>query len=70
MGVKECCRSGCEDIMCDEYNNIVGYICYECKTELENSNPTSFADVLDFMRSPKAIVYEDEEGFSLDLVFQ
>ena len=30
----ECDRRGCENIMCDDLIPHVGYICYECKTEL------------------------------------
>lgn len=36
MGVMECNRRGCDNIMCNHYNSETGYICYECLTELEN----------------------------------
>ena len=35
MGVMECYRKNCEQIMCGTYIDSVGYICYECKAEFE-----------------------------------
>lgn len=50
MGVLACNRYGCENIMCDFYSHEYGYLCWECKTELENTPMTNFQS---FMRSAK-----------------
>ena len=34
MGVKECNRKGCENIMCDRYSTTFGYICNDCYEEM------------------------------------
>ena len=34
MGVLQCDRRECENIMCDRYSPKYGYICYECFDEL------------------------------------
>ena len=34
MGVLECNRYGCENIMCDRLSHKYGYICNECFDEL------------------------------------
>jgi hypothetical protein len=39
MGVMNCSRKGCDNIMCDTYVSEVGYICNECKQEFENKYP-------------------------------
>lgn len=31
MGVMECNRTGCDNIMCDTYVEGIGYICGECQ---------------------------------------
>lgn len=38
MGVLQCDRASCENIMCDRYSNIYGYICNDCYEELINSD--------------------------------
>lgn len=38
MGVMECARNGCENIMCDKYIDDIGYICYECQKDFKNSD--------------------------------
>lgn len=35
MGVMNCYRKECENIMCDTYVPSIGYICYECKSEFK-----------------------------------
>lgn len=35
MGVLNCSRKGCDNIMCDTYVESVGYICYECQEEFK-----------------------------------
>lgn len=34
MGVMNCFRNGCDNIMCDRYSRKYGYICNECFDEL------------------------------------
>lgn len=49
MGVLACDRQGCENIMCDFYSHTYGYLCSECKTELESFD----GGIGDFMFSEK-----------------
>lgn len=35
MGVMNCSRVGCSNIMCDTYVDDVGYVCYECTSEFK-----------------------------------
>ena len=37
MGVLQCSRNGCENVMCDRYSPMYGYICEECFKELLSS---------------------------------
>ena len=57
MGVMECARRGCNNIMCDHYNPETGYICYECLSELkeiQKTNPgMTVKDIVSFMDTPK-----------------
>lgn len=57
MGVLACDRYGCENIMCDFYSHTYGYLCRECKTELEN---TAMIDFASFMQSVKC-TYPDKK---------
>lgn len=47
MGVLACDRTSCENIMCDKYSPIFGYICWECYNELVSSgaNPAEFMNM-------------------------
>lgn len=38
MGVMNCSRKGCDNIMCDRYSIKYGYICHDCFAELLNSD--------------------------------
>ena len=71
MGVMSCCRNSCEEIMCHTYSSITGYICSDCKHELEQTNPQSIKDVEKFMDSPKSdnSYYDDNGEFSLSKMF-
>ena len=70
MGVMECSRRGCDNIMCHDYSEETGYICWECKSELESSNPANVNEVELFMDSEKEnSKYNDEDGFSLERMF-
>lgn len=50
MGVLNCYRPGCDNIMCDRYSSKYGYLCWECYEELVAKK----IPVEDFMRSIKA----------------
>ena len=50
MGVLVCNRKGCENIMCDFYSHTHGYLCWECKEELEEFTDGGIGD---FMHSEK-----------------
>ena len=51
MGVLECDRYRCSNIMCDRLSYEYGYICYECFEELIELGIN--ADIKDFMNSKK-----------------
>ncbi len=54
MGVKECNRSGCENILCDRLSDRFGYICNECFNELINSTKSCSTDeITNFMKTKK-----------------
>ncbi len=60
MGVKACSRGGCENVMCDRYSDLHGYICYECFEELvQNGAETNVAQ---FMDTAKIIRHNSEEA--------
>lgn len=40
MGVMECRRNGCTNILCDRYSKEYGYICNDCFNELCETNLT------------------------------
>ncbi len=50
MGVMECSRAECPNVMCDRYSPEYGYICNSCFDELgKNSNDC----IATFMSTPK-----------------
>lgn len=51
MGVMECSRKGCDNILCDRYSTTYGYICQECFGELTELGIN--ADIEAFMASSK-----------------
>jgi hypothetical protein len=51
MGVLNCNRHGCNNVMCDRVSPIHGYICYECFVELVESGPET--NIRAFMESDK-----------------
>ncbi|WP_273209000.1 hypothetical protein [Marinobacter subterrani] len=51
MGIKACDRNGCDRIMCDNYSDQFGYLCFECMTELQSK--AGNITIGDFMASPK-----------------
>ncbi|MFW5847514.1 MAG: hypothetical protein ACOCVF_01160 [bacterium] len=48
MGVMNCSRPNCENIMCDTHIPFIGYICWECQSEfkkyLESEGKTKFIE--------------------------
>jgi hypothetical protein len=52
MSVLACDRKGCENIMCDRYSPVYGYICSECFEELVSSGPET--NIPRFMQTVKA----------------
>lgn len=50
MGVMNCHRNGCTNIMCDRYSDEHGYICSDCFEELCANNNV---DIDTFMLSNK-----------------
>jgi hypothetical protein len=62
MGVLECDRHGCENIMCDYYSDEFGYLCWECKQELEEYcriYGVTRQSIRIFMNSEKCSNYDD-----------
>lgn len=56
MGVKACSKNRCENIMCDNYINDVGYICDSCIEDLKTRFHTSNLEkkyIKNFMELPK-----------------
>ena len=69
MGVLACSRNGCENIMCDYYAYLYGYICNECLEELKNGKERSIET---FMNSLKCLeCFDDSKGWQefVDSVF-
>lgn len=57
MGVLACNRKGCENIMCDMYSTLHGYICHECYVELRDKPGHS---ITEFMNTPKCEDVDNE----------
>lgn len=53
MGVMSCNRKGCDNVMCSDYVEDVGYICSDCLEELEFIKPISKEEVIKFMDTYK-----------------
>lgn len=51
MGVLECSRVGCKNVMCNRYSSTYGYLCYECFEELVSLGPET--NIYVFLRSNK-----------------
>jgi len=52
MGVRECFRKDCENIMCDHHSSEHGYICNHCLTELRE-DCMKYSSITEFMSTPK-----------------
>jgi hypothetical protein len=71
MGVMKCDRNGCDEILCSYYSREYGYICGECKSELErycDIHGLSHESINKFMKSEKHS-YIDEET-TIDDIFK
>lgn len=52
MGVLECNRSGCGNIMCDRLSHEYGYLCNECFDDLvESGAETNIGRFMDSLKS-------------------
>ena len=80
MGVCNCCRKGCENVMCTTYIEHIGYICMECiedfKKQLDNQighNRYQISDmhqyVKKFIESPKG-QYPMDKMITVDEFFE
>jgi len=61
MGVLECARRDCENIMCDRYSPEYGYICDECFEELVEAGPV---DIESFMGTRRKRPVPDIDWYS------
>lgn len=69
MGVMQCHRKGCEEIMCSTYVSSVGYICSDCQYEFSVLFPKKYSEdeligkLLKFMNKERRYTtYKDCEG--------
>lgn len=65
MGVKACDRQDCDNVMCDRYNNLFGYLCNECFGEMKDKKISGCDEIEEFMNSRK----NEETYDNLDDVF-
>lgn len=63
MGVMECNRNGCGNIMCNMFSSDHGYICSDCFDELVNKGVKT--DIDEFMGTEKIGSSSDENDRSL-----
>jgi hypothetical protein len=78
MGVMDCSRKDCDNIMCDTYIQSVGYVCFDCQSEFKtylkkNSlDPKTEGqikrDLENFMTTSKDL-YVDGEEITIDDFF-
>ena len=71
MGVMECNRTGCDNIMCSAYHSETGYICYSCLAELrtlqELKPNMGIKRIIKFMNTPREIVVNDNQQPRINL---
>jgi len=65
MGVMNCSRKDCENILCDTYIPDIGYICRECKEEFKEKYPNIKGEEVksylkEFMQTSKAEIINDD----------
>lgn len=59
MGVMECSRRCCDNILCERYSSQYGYLCDECFNELVDSGFNT--DIAAFMQSTSKRNYGDKD---------
>lgn len=77
MGVMSCYRSGCDEIMCDTYVPAVGYVCYDCQKEFEDSlkykdnisENEMLSELIKFMDTYKG-TYSESKEITVDEFFK
>lgn len=60
MGIMACSRRGCENVMCNRYSCLHGFICEECFEELVRSGAEM--NVAQFMDTSKKTLHNSEEA--------
>ena len=58
MSVLACNRIGCNNIMCDRYSNMYGYLCDDCFDELVKTGKGT--SLKEFMNTPPRKAIKDE----------
>ena len=58
MGVMQCDRNYCENILCEHHSNDYGYLCNECFQELINSE----LSIDEFIQTRKKSLRKDYES--------
>jgi hypothetical protein len=53
MSVLACDREGCENIMCDYYSHLYGYLCNRCLLQLIELGVDT--DIIEFMDTPPPV---------------
>ena len=61
MGVLACDRNRCENIMCDYYSPIYGYICNECFEELMEGKERSIEAFMESIKDGDK--FDDTQGW-------
>lgn len=59
MGVLECDRRGCQNVMCDHFSHRYGYLCDECLDELRRRGPAT--DIEQFMGTAADRRWSDDQ---------
>lgn len=80
MGVLDCCRIGCDSIMCDTHISSIGYLCDECQKEFKyylveiDHYPQDDVEIIealhDFIEYEKHHFDEHELFGALDIFFK
>jgi len=60
MGIMKCNRLNCENIGCERYSSVYGYICEECFRELVESS-SLISCINEFMQFPKFTMSREEK---------
>jgi len=63
MGVMNCSRKDCNEIMCQTYIPSVGYICGDCKFEFENNLNEVCMTEIEFIEELKTFIEKPKDCF-------